>query len=191
MSIHTHDTVHMCQMEVRKQLWESILLVQRVGFKLFGLGARNCWVILPSLLSYFYLTPSKIITSFFNMCFPSYPSRLFVCLFIWDRLSCIPDWSSTYYIVDDGLEFLLLPRPPKSSDYKHGQFFELPSLWGLNCQINWIQMWQCTPKPQTLIHEYTVLLMLLIQGINYYTFLVRVKWNKVSVLRICSFQKLF
>lgn len=68
------------------------------------------------------------------MCFPVTPTD---CLFVCDRLSCIPDWSSTHYKVDDGLELLFpLPRPPKFSDYKPGQFFELPSLLGFNCQIN-------------------------------------------------------
>ena len=42
---HTHDTVHICQMEVRQQLWESIPLVQRVvsidGIQVIWLGGKE------------------------------------------------------------------------------------------------------------------------------------------------------
>lgn len=145
------------------QLSYSTMQFLWTEFRWLRLVARNCWTILPSPLNYFYIMRSVITTSFFCMRFPCYSHRLyyFVCLF--EISSHVSQAGLQRTTVDDGLELLLLlPRPPKYSDYKPGQFFKSPFLWGLNCQINWIQMWQCVYKPQTLIHGYGVLLMPLI-----------------------------
>lgn len=115
------------------------------------------------------------------MCFPSYPNRflLFVCLS--ERFSYIPEWSSTYCIVDDGLELLLLlPRPPKCSDYKHGQFLNHLFFYTWIVKSVGYKCVSFMSKPQTLNHGYSVLLMPLIQCIDYLTFLVWLKAKSLS-----------
>lgn len=45
---------------------------------------------------------------------------IFSCSEFWDRLSCIRSWPQTSCVIEDDLELLILPLPPKCSDCWHG-----------------------------------------------------------------------